>query len=158
MNEKAKEALNKAANICLFVKENRGDEQTARYMAEAIEAINEAVSSSNAHGDVAALRKALEYVKEMFYVDCNGEVHICANEVDRILNNIDTALAAPARNVGRFDEYHDAIDAWHREERCLRRHMDGGTCEKDPLAPTLSPVCFARWLFALAEGKEADNG
>lgn len=43
MNEKAKESLNKAGNICLFVKENSGDEQTARYMAEAIGAINEAV-------------------------------------------------------------------------------------------------------------------
>lgn len=43
MDEKAKESLNKAGNICLFVKENSGDEQTARYMAEAIAAINEAV-------------------------------------------------------------------------------------------------------------------
>ena len=60
--------------------------------------------------------------------------------------------ARPRRNCDRFDEYHDAVDAWHREERCLGRHMDGGTCDKDLLAPTLAPVCFARWLFAPAEG------
>lgn len=40
-------ALNKAGNICLYVKENCGDEQTARYMSEAIAAINEAVAAWN---------------------------------------------------------------------------------------------------------------
>ena len=48
MNEKAKESLNKAGNICLFVKENCNDEQTARYMSDAIEAINEAVKCHEA--------------------------------------------------------------------------------------------------------------
>lgn len=105
-------------------------------------------------GNAAAMRAALEGVTHAlcYLCVCGGECESGEGERCAKVKAARAALSAPARNCDRFDEYHDAVDAWHREERCLGRHQDGGTCEKDPLASTLAPVCFARWLFAPAKG------
>lgn len=104
----------------------------------------------SAPGNASAMREAMHQLSENLL---NRIAGICPNLTDEgMLLLAEKALAAPARNCDRFDEYHDAVDAWHREERCLGHHEDGGTCAKDPLASTLAPVCFARWLFAKAEG------
>ena len=110
----------------------------------------------------AALSRAIDAIQTM--IALYDEEHTAAvktgatwersdtSAVNAIVEQSRAALAAPARNCDRFGECHEAVDAWHREERCLGRHVDGGTCERDPLAPTLAPVCFAKWLFAPAEG------
>lgn len=104
--------------------------------------------------NASAMRAALEeiYNEAQNICDYCDEQRIVSHRADKIERIVNTALASPARNADRFDEYHDAVDAWHREVRCLGHHEDGGTCAKDPLASTLAPVCFARWLFDTAEG------
>ena len=128
--------------------------------------IEASAARERAPGNAAALRAALSRAIDAIQtmIALYDEEHTAAvktgatwersdtSAVNAIVEQSRAALAAPARNCDRFGECHEAVDAWHREERCLGRHVDGGTCERDPLAPTLAPVCFAKWLFAPAEG------
>lgn len=103
--------------------------------------MSDTLEKAFAHGNSAALRKALENARSKF-------IHIkkCADEgeVSRkkltilcefVSQEIAAALAAPARNCDRFADGDTASNAYEDE---------GG--EKDYLD-------FARWLFATAEGE-----
>ena len=139
----AREELNKAANICLFVKENCGDAQTARYMAEAIVAINEAVAQETAKveqpGNAAALREALESAHRTLKLVCEhaGEF-VQPRLAEEIIHSgaaVERALAAPARNCDRTkDEADSAVKA--------KFGRPWNTAEDE----------LASWLFAQAEG------
>ena len=54
-------------------------------------------------------------------------------------------------NFYRFNNYHDAVEAWHREERCCGKREDNGSCERDLLAFSMAPLCIAKWLYSLAK-------
>lgn len=54
-------------------------------------------------------------------------------------------------NFDRFTDYHDAVDAWHKEERCCGKRINGGTCEKDQMAIYMIPLCFGKWLYSKVE-------
>lgn len=115
------------------------------------------MSNAELKNNSAALREALESCLNFIVRIDRAFNPYMQGLLEDAVAKAKAALAEPARNCDRFDEYHDAVDAWHREERCLGHHQDGGTCEKDPLASTLAPVCFARWFLSKAEGKEVDN-
>lgn len=100
------------------------------------------------------LREALEYVQEMFYVDCNGEVHICANEVKRISDKIKDALAAPPRNcdVGTAEEQQARHCAWGR------KHGIDGDNKVNCAHPDMScDLCTLRWSQMPYVEKEGGN-
>lgn len=92
--------------------------------------------------NMAKARAALEYVQEMLYVDCNGEVHICANEVKRISDKIKDALAAPPRNC---DKYATVEEAKKRFEVAYKDKVGFINFYKDTFA----------WLYADADESEA---
>ena len=94
--------------------------ETAKLLCDEIERLAKKCESiEESQGNIAELREALGYVQEMLYVDCNGEVHICANEVKRISEKIKDALAASARNcdVGTAQEHTDRFKDLCRKYR-----------------------------------------
>lgn len=122
----------------------------------------EKIGPAAAPGNAAAMRKALvkltDAVRNYFGWDDAPAVHdlddstayFCA-EMSAAL----AALAAPARNCDRFataDEavaaFADHLRAWENEHGILSEYPDH---------PVQVPAGAFAWLFAPAEGKEADH-
>jgi len=139
--------------------ENHGcNYETAKLLCDEIERLAKKCESiEKSQGNMAKLRGALGYVQEMLYVDCNGEVHICANEVKRISDKIKDALAAPARNC-------DALSAQEQTERFAEfckshRHSDLSRCAGCPLEDTPDGTgCAQAWLQLPYEREAAKCG
>lgn len=129
----AHEELNKAANICLFVKENCGNAETARYMAEAIVAINEAVASLPSPGNVTAMREALESCLNFIVRIDRAFNPLMQSLLEDAVAKAKAALAAPPRNCDRFATANDAVEAY------IAAHPHGD----EPDAST-----YGSWLFA----------
>lgn len=146
-HQTAREELNKAANICLFVKENCGNAETARYMSEAIDAINEAVASLPAPGNAAAMRAALEYVCHM---DDNGYT---SYDVRVAIQKAHDALAAPARNCDKYGM--DDVKGMDADFGAFCQQYgakDGENCVGCPIKHMDNLCCHAAWMLLAAEG------
>jgi hypothetical protein len=99
------------------------------------------------HGNAAALRVALERIRPLVraagvtpYVPERKEL------IDGALGIIDAALAAPARNCDRFQNWHDAM----REEYFTRSTPEN--VKGYPYGDEKRWREFCDWLFATAEG------
>lgn len=156
MTEKAKELLSNAGNICLFVKENCEDGQTARYMSEAIDAINEAVSSSSAPGDAAVLREALESCLDFIIRIDRAFNPYMQGLLEDAVAKAKAALAASARNcdVGTAEEQAKRFKAF-----CLPKV---GKCSESSKCPAKHPCnqigiqyCQLKWAQMPYEADES---
>ena len=98
-----------------------------------------------------ALREALDILEKLDYaIPYVYQNRSPQNEIARLVriaeNKVREALAAPARNIDR-PECRTRDEAWNVFER-----ESAGMWAAD------WDAAFTAWLFATAEGKEADNG
>lgn len=120
---------------------------TVKLLCDTIEYQQEQLKAKTEVGNAAKLREVAEFVA---HIDDNGYT---SHDVQCAIDKARAAIAAPARNCERFSDYHDAVDAWEKEEKCCGKRMDGG-CQNDKLAYAMAPLCVAKWL--LAPAKESD--
>ena len=103
------------------------------------------------HSNAAAMRKALEAVKDWFDGDMNGDD---ADEMDAMLEKVDAALAAPARNcdVGTAEEQEERFDAF-----CARHYgtndMSRDNCRICPLSPMGCKLAWAQMPYEKEGGR-----
>lgn len=97
--------------------------------------------------NAAAMREAVEFLQEMLYVDCNGEVHICAADVNKIIFRIRKALSAPPRNCDVYSSVAEARNAFICEP-CEHPCGDCTVCDDDY---ALCCPCGIKWLLAPAK-------
>ena len=96
----------------------------------------------SAPGNAAALREALE--QALAYCESDQKSGIAYSDNDVLVPMLRAALAAPARNADRFATAEEARRAFEEEH-------------SREIVHNLYTATFD-WLFATAEGKEADNG
>lgn len=112
--------------------------------------LKEAAEREKQPGNAAALRETLEKIRREY---CDGLIscQTCVSsdaDVERVsrlfYEEIDAALAAPARNCDRFRTPKDALDAFIREKGITSADVD-----------SMNLRDFFDWLFEKAEGTEA---
>ena len=88
-------------------------------------------------GNAAAMREALEWAAQFVELGVDDDLGADGQNLTTAAEMARAALSAPARNCDRFATELDARLAWKRETKCKGD--------------------YRYWLFAPAEGKEADH-
>lgn len=115
------------------------------------------MSNNQDNGNSAAMREALEYVKQ-WREDCISEEG--ADNVDDMMAVVNAALSAPARNCDLFGteaEAESAFIAYYNEAYDLKGYDEIDTCDlKHDVAGILHD--YIQWLLAPAKPETKGEG